>query len=336
MVDSASEDACPRCLGSVKTVDGTAPPSSAEVSDLSPWSTCRHRPDFPPGLANLSDPPPVLFGLGERRHLARLVEGSVRVTLIGARAASREGLEIAEALGRDLAGAGVVVVSGMARGIDSAAHRGALEAEGDAPTVAVLGSGADVCYPIRERALYERIIARGLVLSELPPGSEPRSWTFPSRNRLMAALGQMTVVVEARKSSGSLITASMAADVGREIGAVPGSVISANGAGVNALLRDGAHVIRDAQDVLDSLPISARAATRPASAARRLPEALAEILEAVERSPGSVDEISHEQSAPVREVATALAKLELAGYVRRDGSGRFVRTALAPGSGLFL
>lgn len=326
----ASEDACSGCLLAVKTVDGSAPPSSAELSDRAPWSTCRHRRDFPFGLTNLSDPPPVLFGLGDRRLLADLIAKSVRITLIGARSASREGLEVAEALGRDLSTAGAIVVSGMARGIDSAAHRGALE--GNTPTVAVLGSGADVCYPRGERSLYERIIAQGLVLSELPPGSEPRVWTFPSRNRIMAALGQMTVVVEARKSSGSLITASMAADIGREIGAVPGSVLSANGVGVNALLRDGAHVIRHAQDVLDSLPGSTRSLIRPAADVPELPEDLAAVLEAVELGPESVDQISHERSVSASEVAGALAKLELAGYVRRDGSGRFVRTALALGS----
>lgn len=327
MISPEPDGACQRCLDSVRLVDGGDPPSPASLAASSPWSTCRHRPDFPLTLGNLSDPPAVLFGLGERRHLALLEEERPRVTLIGARKASRAGLEIAERLARELSVAGVAVISGMARGIDSAAHRGALA--GGVPTVAVLGSGADVCYPRSAQSLYRGIIADGLVLSELPPGSQPRNWTFPSRNRLMAALGQMTVVVEAQRSSGSLITAAMAADIGREIGAVPGPILSSNGDGVNSLLRDGAHVIRHAEDVLDSLPISYRlpSATTP-QRGKGLPSALSSVLETVELHPGTVDEISVDHPSSTSEVAVALAKLELAGYIRRDGSGRFVRTAL--------
>ena len=324
----AVDDACDDCLRSVKTVDGADPPTSASLVDSSPWSTCRHRPDYPSGLTNLADPPPVLFGLGERKGLKALCGDTPRITLIGARRASKSGLVIAEGLGRELSAAGVSVISGMARGIDSAAHRGALA--GGSATIAVLGSGADICYPQSGRLLYGEILAQGLILSELPPGSQPRNWTFPSRNRLMAALGQMTVVVEAQRSSGSLITASMAADIGREIGAVPGPILSPNSDGVNSLLRDGAHVIRHVEDVLDSLPVACRPSDKSAERTLRLPEGLASLLLTVSLHPGTVDEISAAHPDSAHGIAGALARLELAGYVRRDASGCFVRTALAP------
>ena len=160
-------------------------------------------------------------------------------------------VEVAEQLGYLLAGAGLVVVSGMALGIDAAAHRGALDAGGS--TIAVLGSGPDVVYPRSERRLYERITSTGAVVSEMPPGTVPGPGCFPKRNRIMAALGTMTLVVEAAQPSGSLITAEQAAKLGREVGAVPGRVTSRVARGTNALLAEGAAVIRDAQDVLDRM-----------------------------------------------------------------------------------
>ena len=324
---SENPDACAQCLAKVRTVDGAAPPSVDQVGQTSCWSSCRHCADFPVAFSNLSDPPAVLFGLGERSRLAGLLETGLSVTVIGARRASRTGLEMAEMLGRDLSSAGAVVVSGMALGIDSAAHRGALDRS--TPTIAVLGSGADACYPRRLKPLYERIIERGLVVSEFPPGSEPRNWTFPARNRLMAALGMMTVVVEARRSSGSLITTSMAADLGREVGAVPGPVFSSNGEGVNALLRDGAHVVRHADDVLDVLLGPGAGERRSKSYGPELPAEMLRILEAVEDHSGTADQISLDSPVDSVSTAIALAKLEVSGYIRREGGGRFVRTALA-------
>jgi DNA processing protein len=265
--------------------------------------------------------------MGRRSLLASLLQNDLSVTVIGARRASRTGLEVAESLGRDLSAAGVVVVSGMALGIDSAAHRGAL-AEAT-PTIAVLGSGPDWCYPRRLAPLYERILERGLVVSEFPPGSEPRNWTFPARNRLMAALGKMTVVVEARRSSGSLITTSMAADLGREIGAVPGPVLCSNGEGVNALLHDGAHVIRNAADVLDILLGPGRSLARSERCGPELSAEFRRVLEVVERQSGTADQISLESPIDPASTAVALAKLEVSGYIEREGGGRFVRTALA-------
>ncbi len=172
------------------------------------------------------------------------------MTVVGARRASSYGREIARELGRELAAAGFLVVSGLAFGIDACAHRGALDA---GLTVAVLGCGADVAYPAAHRSLWRRISEQGLVLSELPPGTGAWRWTFPARNRIMAALAGMTVVVEAAQRSGSLITADLAADLGRDLGAVPGPVNSRASAGANDLLAGGACLIRDAQDVLDAM-----------------------------------------------------------------------------------
>ena len=178
-----------------------------------------------------------------------LEQGPRAAAIVGTRRASADGVEVARALGRGLAAAGVTVVSGMALGVDSAAHAGALESSGR--TVAVLAGGADVPYPPSKARLHQRIGERGCVVGELPPGFAALRWCFPARNRIIAALAHMTIVVEAARRSGSLITAEIAADIGRDVGAVPGPVTAWRAAGTNALLRDGATVIRDAADALD-------------------------------------------------------------------------------------
>jgi DNA processing protein len=170
------------------------------------------------------------------------------VTIVGARRASAYGREVARALSAELTGAGLLVVSGMAFGIDACAHRGALEA---GRTVAVLGCGPDVAYPAAHRSLWRRIQENGLVLSELPPGTGAWRWSFPARNRIIAALAGITVVVEAAERSGSLVTAEIARKLGRALGAVPGPVSARTSAGANDLLADGASLIRNAEDVLN-------------------------------------------------------------------------------------
>jgi DNA processing protein len=221
----------------------------------------------------------------------------------------------------------VTVVSGMALGIDSCAHEGALSAEG--PTVAVLGGGADVLHPARKRRLYAEIVERGLVLSELPPGVRPRRWTFPARNRIMAALGAMTVVVEARRRSGSLITVRMATDIGREIGAVPGRVGASSADGTNQLLRDGAQLIRSAQDVLDSLLGIGAVDTQALAAGPALDPDLLRVLELVEGGAGNLDAVASSSGLGASVAAVALTRLELLGYVGVNGSGCYERTTLA-------
>lgn len=251
------------------------------------------------------------------------------MTIVGSRRPSTAGLDLATCLARGLADAGLLVVSGLAAGIDGAAHSGAIEAGGT--TVAVMGGGPDVAYPASNRSLHKRLIEDdGLVLAELPPGTRPTRWTFPARNRIMAALSAMTVVVEARERSGSLITASFAAEGGREVGAVPGQVGLANAAGTNALLKDGAHVVRCTEDVLDVLEgIGGAVARRRATVTGpRLTRDLREVLDRVEEQPLSADALADRTDGGGIGAAVALARLELLGYVECGGDGRFRRTAL--------
>jgi DNA processing protein len=220
----------------------------------------------------------------------------------------------------------MVVVSGMAFGVDACAHRGALEA---GLTVAVLGCGADVAYPAAHRSLWRRISERGLVLSELPPGTGAWRWTFPARNRVMAALAGMTVVVEAAERSGSLITADLAADLGRDLGAVPGPVSSRSSAGPNSLLAGGACLVRDAQDVLDAMLGPGVAA----GSGRFGPpvDALAvDVLAAVERGEDTCDAVAEALDLTGAEAASLLTGLEADGYVSCSLMGVYSRTLLRP------
>jgi DNA processing protein len=213
----------------------------------------------------------------------------------------------------------------MAFGVDSAAHEGALAAPG--PTLAVLGSGADVPYPRAKRSLYERIVESGLVLSELPPSARPFRWTFPARNRIMAGLSAMTVVVEGRHDSGSLITARFAAELGREVGAVPGQVTSALAGGPNGLLADGACVVRSTADVLDVIYGAGHGLAPPDRAlAQALEPRLRSLLAAVEQGRGTVEALVSE-AGEAGEVLGGLTELELLGLVRRAAGGRYVRCA---------
>jgi DNA processing protein len=296
----------------------------ATVAGAGCWVTCRHEDDYPAGLRDLGDAPAALFGRGDPAFAGRLGSGEA-VTVVGSRRPSRYGLDVAGKLGRELASSGFAVVSGMAMGIDAAAHAGALEAGG--LTVAVLGNGVDRAYPQRSRRLYEQIASRGLVVGELPPGTPPRRWTFPARNRIMAALGAMTVVVEARERSGSLITAEMASDLSREVGAVPGRVGASPAAGTNALLRDGAQLIRDGQDVLDALLGPGASGLIDATGPALDPE-LAVVLDLLERGDGNADALARATRLAPGELAAALVRLELGGYVRSDSAGRYERTPL--------
>jgi DNA processing protein len=285
-------------------------------------TVCRHEERFPPRLLDGADAAAALWLRGDPRLLDELA-AERPVALVGARRPSAYGLEVARGLGHDLAGAGVPVVSGMALGIDSAAHEGALEAGG--PTVAVLAGGADVVYPRSRNGLYRRIAEAGLVVSELPPGTQPERWSFPARNRIMAGLTAMTVVVEGTTRSGSLITATFAADLGRDLGAVPGQVTSPLAAGPNGLIQAGACMVRSAADVLDAL-YGAGGRPHPAAETPALTARLAALLEAVERGAGSADSIASDP-AEAPEVLAGLSELELLGLVKRAAGGRYVRCA---------
>jgi DNA processing protein len=299
-----------------------------ELTAAGCWACCRHDPLFPAGLKDASDAPWGLIGRGDPTLLLRLSPADA-VTLVGARRASTYGREVARELGRELASAGLVVVSGLAFGIDACAHRGAIDA---GLTAAVLGCGPDVVYPAAHRSLWRRIGEEGLVLSELPPGSSAWRWTFPARNRIMAALSGMTVVVEAAARSGSLITADLAADLGRDLGAVPGPVGSRLSAGPNNLLAGGACLVRDAQDVLDAmLGPGARKIERTGPSLDRRQRA---VLEALELGAETCDTVATDLDLSGGETAASLAALESLGYVSCSLVGVYTRTTLQPPSGI--
>jgi DNA processing protein len=257
----------------------------------------RSSPDFPPLLRAIHDPPAGLFlrGDGEPELLSRPA-----VAIVGARASSGYGASVARSIGRELAAAGLVVVSGLARGIDAEAHRGALD--GNGATVAVLGCGIDRDYPAAHAELARRVAAAGLVVSEYAPGVEPAPWRFPARNRLVAGLCAATVVVEARERSGALITADLALDEGRELFTVPGEITSSLSAGTNALLKLGATPLTGAADVLASFGIESAPAQSEDSP-------LLDFL------PASADELVRRTGLGADEVARALVELELEGRV---------------------
>jgi DNA processing protein len=292
------------------------------------WACCLHDPLFPAGLRDAPDAPWALFGRGDPALLTRLSPDEA-VTVVGARRASTYGREVTRELGRELAAAGLAVVSGLAFGIDACAHRGALDA---GLTVAVLGCGANVAYPAAHRSLWRRIGERGLVLSELPPGSGAWRWTFPARNRIMAALAGMTVVVEAAERSGSLITADMAMDLGRDLGAVPGPVGSRLSAGPNNLLAGGACLVRDAQDVLDAM--LGPGTHRIERTGPQLEHVQRAALEAVETGADTCDAIATDLQLSGGEAAAALAALESLGYVACSLVGVYARTTLQPPSAI--
>lgn len=294
----------------------------AEIEAAGVDAACHHAGHYPRGFDALADPPAVAYSCGGRRA-ASLAE-STAVAVVGTRRASPYGLEMAYALGRGLGAAGVVVVSGLALGVDAAVHRGCLD--GGGMPVAVLAGGADVPYPRSNRALYGQVRDRGLVVAEMPPGRTAFRWSFPARNRLMAALGPMTVVVEAAERSGSLITAEFAEDLGRVVGAVPGRATARMAAGSNSLLRDGARVVLGAQDVLDELfgvEMPAHA-PHPFEHGEELDDDLRRVLDAVEAGEG-VDEAARSAGMSTRETRVALARLEASGHVIRDRLGSYAR-----------
>jgi DNA processing protein len=302
-----------------------AAPALEAIASAGLHGICRHATQYPRQLNDLVDPPALLCSSAPAERLAELCNAP-SVAVVGTRRASAYGLEVATAMGRGLAAAGVTVVSGLALGIDAAAHRGALAAGGS--TVAVLGCGADTAYPRANRALMDRIRVQGAVISELPPGQPPSRWTFPARNRIMAGIAGVTVVVEAAERSGSLITAGFAQDLGREVCAVPGRVTSRIAAGANQLLLDGAHPIRGAADVLD-LIFGAGAWPGAGDSAERAVEPvldgpLQSVLRAVERG-DPLDEAAKRVDLSASELRAALGRLELLGLIRRDGLGAYER-----------
>jgi DNA processing protein len=322
-----------------RLASGSAFDLLAAAADARLEVLCRHTAGYPSRLSDDGAPPAALFvrgGEAARARLVGLVGGAVgepppAVAIVGTRRASPEGLEVARALGRGLAAAGVTVVSGMALGVDSAAHAGAVEVGG--PTVAVLAGGADLPYPVRKTSLYEAILATGgAIVSEMPPGYRAFKWNFPARNRIIAALAPVTIVVEAAERSGSLITAELALDLGREVAAVPGPVLGWRSRGTNGLLRDGATLIRHVRDALDLVlgvesaeAALTRAAGEPIAPPTTLAPELLALLAAVEDGRDSLGSLTPD-AAGAATVRAGLMELELLGLIRRVPGGRLLRT----------
>jgi DNA processing protein len=287
-----------------------------EITGLA--AVCRHSDDYPEALRDDRAAPPIVSWSGT------LPTGPA-IAVVGTRQASSDGLEVARSLGRGLAASGVTVISGMALGIDGAAHEGALQAGG--PTVAVLAGGADIAYPRSKRQLHSRIPEHGAVLSEAPPGFVPRRWCFPARNRIIAGLASATVVVQAAVRSGSLITAELAIDLGRDVGAVPGSPLDWRSAGANALLRDGATVVRDAVDALDLvLGVGHGLGTEAEARTAGLDPALRALLRKVGEGRTTIDALAL-TPAEADAALVGLTELELLGLVRRGPGGTYQATA---------
>lgn len=288
--------------------------------------------DYPERLAEVPDPPPALFVGG------RLPEGPA-VAVVGSRKASATALDAARTLGRALGERGVCVVSGLALGVDAEAHAGALEAGGT--TVGVLGCGIDGVYPRSNRRLFGLVREAGGIISEYGLGEPPLRWRFPARNRVISGLSGCVVVVEAPEKSGSLITARHATDAGRDVWALPGPVGFDECRGSNKLLADGAGVLWDVDEFVDSVAPPAEeplalatdeAAGTEDSSVAGLPEHERAALMGVGFEPTGVDVIAGRSGVGMRELLSALALLELKGYVRRDAGGSFVRSPVARAS----
>jgi len=275
-------------------------------------------PEYPAALRAIADPPQTLYVRG------RLVEADrMAVAVVGARRASPYGVAVAEWLGRELARNGVTVVSGLARGIDAAAHRGALQ--GGGRTIAVLGCGVDIIYPPEHGRLVAQITGAGAVLSEYPPGTPPLKHQFPRRNRLISGLALGVVVVEGREDSGALITADCALDQGREVFAVPGPVFAQTSVLPHRLLQQGAKLATTVEDILEELHLPMRPVLTPSVA---LIGAQAAVYAQLTLDPQHIDVVALRSGLPIAEVARTIVALELQGMVRALAGQRYVRATL--------
>jgi DNA processing protein len=277
-----------------------------------------NEPAFPAALLTLADLPPALWYHGRLEAL-----DEVAVAIVGSRAASAVAIETASRIAADLASRGITVVSGLARGVDSSAHRGAIQT---GRTAAVLGSGVDRIYPPEHAPLAVEISARGVVVSEYPPGMPPLQHHFPQRNRLISGLSRAVVVIEATEKSGSLITAGCALEQGREVMAVPGNVLSGRSRGAHALIRDGAKIVECADDIVDEL-WPQTAASRSEVSARPSAVSVDPVLRRMEvGQPYDVDDLTMLSGIESVKLLSRLIDLELQGRVRRVGGGRFMRS----------
>jgi DNA processing protein len=307
----------------------TSPPSETLAATRDWLAEPRHEliawddPDYPRSLLDLADAPPALFFVGRRELLARTA-----IAIVGSRNATPQGIDNALAFAGALSAAGLTVVSGLALGIDTAAHRGALDGAGS--TIAVIGTGPDRVYPARNRELAHTIAERGAIVSEFPPGTPPRKENFPQRNRLLSGLARGVLVVEATLSSGSLITARLAGEQGRDVFAIPGSIHSPFSRGPHKLIREGAKLVETAQDVLEDLGLAPSATTSSAAGATNADAAdtgpQASVLRAMGHDPVDLDQLIARTAMTPQNLAAALTALELDGRVAAVPGGRWQRT----------
>ena len=305
-----------RCVPAEAAARLDSPPDAARLDatlawlrepghDLVAWGD----PDYPPSLLEIGDPPPVFYCLGRRDLLARPA-----FAIVGSRNATPQGCADAEAFGAAMSAAGLTVVSGLALGIDAAAHRGGLTGAGS--SIAVIGTGPDRVYPARNRALAHELAARGLVISEFAVGTPPLKQNFPRRNRLVSGLARGVLVVEATLSSGSLITARLAAEQGREVFAMPGSIHSPFSKGGHRLIREGAKLVETAQDILDELGVVAVAMPSADPVARAKPDpAMRAVMRALGHDPADMETLAARVRLPIAVIVAALTSLELDGRV---------------------
>ena len=287
----------------------------AAARTLGVRTVCYTDDDFPENLKQLAHMPPVLFVRGEIRP-----EDRTAAAVVGTRLPSHYGRQVAEKLGRELAQHGVTVVSGLARGVDTFAHKGALD--GGGRTLAVLGCGIDVYYPPENRRLYDAISAQGAVISEFSFGVEPLAMNFPKRNRVVSGLSQVVVAVEAGEKSGVLNTVAWAADQGRAVFAVPGNITSPQSLGINRLLKDGAKPVLSVEDILSELGVAKRAEARAKVevAAEEKP-----VMEFLTAEPMHVDEVCEGLGIPMAGLLSVLMQLEIKGLVRQLPGKYFVK-----------
>jgi DNA processing protein len=297
-------------------------------------------PTYPPLLRELDDAPPVLYVRGEL-----LPADQIALAVVGTRKPTRYGLEVAYRLTKQLAAAGVTIISGLAQGIDTAAHRGALDAGGR--TLAILGCGIQTIYPRENTALAERIVQRGALLTEFALGTPPNAINFPRRNRILSGLARGVLIVEAPERSGALITATAAAEQGRDVFAVPGNILSLASGGTNRLIQDGAKLVLEVRDILEELHIEPPKTTSakrlnppkiaPTPTAATVPEpaptvisfdseAERVVLNVLEIDPRHVDDIVRAAGLPTAEVMAALTMLELKGLAQTTGAMQYCRT----------
>jgi len=294
--------------------------SAAEVEKALRWAEGQARSvltladaAYPRQLLEIPDPPPLIYVAGDAALLS-----APALAVVGSRNATPQGLQNARAFARALSEAGLAIVSGLALGVDSEAHRGGLEGRG--ATIAVLGTGIDIVYPQRNRSLADEVASRGALVSEFPLGTGPHAGNFPRRNRLISGLARGCLVVEAALDSGSLITARLAADQGREVFAIPGSIHSPVSKGCHALLKQGAKLVESAQDVLEELGVSIRrAAAAPAG------DAGSGLLESMGFDPCDIDELCGRSGLPAEAVSAMLLKLELDGKIAGLPGGLYQR-----------